>query len=467
MSIVKTQKIKHFVPSRQSKMLSTTSLLGLIVGGCMGLCTTSETRGDVEPARLKAIFDVVTAPLDASLPRLLDLYKDLHSHPELSLQEVRSAGKMAELLRQAGFTVTEKVGGTGVVAVLKNGDGPTLLVRTDLDGLPVTEKTGLEYASKEEVRRPDGSITGVMHACGHDVHMTCWVGTAELMAKAKDRWSGTLVFIAQPAEEIGAGAKAMLKDGLFERFPKPDFGLALHTDNVLPYGEIGFVEGYALANVDSVDITVHGRGGHGAHPQSTIDPIVIAARIVLDVQTIISRETDPLDAAVITVGSIHGGTKHNIIPSEVKLQLTVRSFKETTRKHLLDAIDRVSKGAAAVAGAPEPTITIDSNFTPATYNDPKLTRATVDGLKAVLGETHLHPLAPVMGGEDFSQYSLAGVPCCMLRLGTIDPELFEKEKKGEAIIPSLHSPQYAPVPRPSIQTGVEAMTAAILRIVGK
>lgn len=463
MSFIRNQR-SHLLEQTRLAMHSLARLLFL--GGAI-LYSNIDARGDVEPSKLKPIVEAVTAPLNSSLPGLLDLYKDLHSHPELSLQEVRSAGKIAELLRQAGFVVTEKVGGTGVVAVLTNGDGPTVLVRTDLDGLPVTEKTGLEYASKEEVRRPDGSITGVMHACGHDVHMTCWVGTAQLLAKAKEKWSGTLVFIAQPAEEIGAGAKAMLKDGLFERFPKPDFGLALHSDNVLPYGEIGFVEGYALANVDSVDITVHGRGGHGAHPQSTIDPIVIAARIVLDLQTIISRETDPLDAAVITVGSIHGGTKHNIIPSEVKLQLTVRSFKESTRKHLLDAIARVAKADAAVAGAPEPTITIDSNFTPATYNDPKLTRATVDGLKAVLGESHLHPLAPVMGGEDFSQYSLAGVPCCMLRLGTIDPELFEKEKSGDAIIPSLHSPQYAPVPEPSIKTGIEAMTAAILRIVGK
>lgn len=435
-------------------------LVGLLVAA-------GSVQAELTSEQLAPLVKEVTTPLDKEMPNLMSIYKDFHTHPELSLEEVRTASTLAKLMRDLGYTVTENVGKTGVVAVLKNGDGPIVMVRTDTDALPVTEQTGLEYASKVEVRRPDGSLTGTMHACGHDMHMTCWIGTAEMLAKAKNKWSGTLIFIAQPAEEIGAGAKAMLDDGLFERFPKPDFGLALHCDPTVPFGEMGYVEGYALANVDSIDITVHGRGGHGAHPNTTIDPIVIAARIILDLQTIISREIDPLDSAVITVGSIHAGTKHNIIPPEAKLQLTVRSFKDTTRKHLLDGIARVAKAAAASANAPEPTITVDPTYTPSTYNDPELTKKSVDAIKSVLGSDKAKALSPVMGGEDFSRYARAGVPCCMLRLGTLPPETIKAADEGGKPLPSLHSPFYAPVPEPSIKTGVTAMTAAVLRIVGK
>jgi amidohydrolase len=427
----------------------------------------SIARGDLEPAAMVKVADRVLTGLDQNIPRWRAVYEDLHSHPEVSLEEVRTAGILANEIRSFGYTVTEKVGGTGVVGVLQNGAGPTVLVRTDMDALPVKEETGLPYASKVEVRRPDGSVAGVMHACGHDMHMTCWLGTAEILAKHRDDWYGTLLFIAQPAEEVGKGALAMLEDRLFERFGKPDLGLALHCESFVAHGDIGYTSGYALANVDTLDIVVKGKGGHGAHPQNTIDPIVIAARIVIDLQAIVSREIDPLDAAVITVGSIHGGTKHNIIPNEVRLQLTVRSFKETTRQRLIDGIRRVAKGAALASGAPEPEIIVDSVFTPAMFNDPALTEKTVRGLEAILGKEHLVVREPVMGGEDFSRFARAGVPCVMLRLGTIDAARVRAFEEGKEEIPSLHSSKYAPVVDPSIRTGVTALVSSVLRVLGR
>lgn len=431
------------------------------------LCLGSSATADLAPAKVASLMSTAQPKIDADLPDLLQTYKDLHTHPELSNAEVRTAGKLAEKMRNLGFDVTEKVGGTGLVCILKNGPGKTVLVRTDMDALPVTESTGLDYASTVQTRNPDGQTVGVMHACGHDIHMTCWLGTAKTLAAMKDQWSGTLVFIAQPAEEVGLGAKAMLDDGLFTRFPKPDVGLALHVDPFLPTGFVGYTEGYALANVDSVDITIKGKGGHGAIPHATIDPIVIAARLVLDLQTIISREIDPLDSAVITVGSIQGGTKHNIIPPEVKLQLTVRSYKETTREHLLTGIERMAKAAAAAARAPEPEVSLRKEYTPATYNDPELTQATVGVLSEVFGPEKMTRLSPLMGGEDFANYGRAGVPCLIFRLGTIDPERVEQFRAGKETLPSLHSDGYYPVPEPSIRTGVTAMTAAVLRVVGK
>jgi hippurate hydrolase len=427
----------------------------------------SIAHGDLDPASVAKVAGRVLTGLDSNIPQWRAVYEDLHAHPELSLEEVRTAGLLAGKMREIGFEVTEKVGGTGVVCLLRNGDGPTVLVRTDTDALPVKEMTGLPYASKVEVRRPDGAVTGVMHACGHDMHMTCWLGTAETLSKHRDHWSGTLLFIAQPAEELGKGALAMLEDRLFERFGKPDVGLALHCESFVGHGDIGYTSGYALANVDTIDIVVKGRGGHGAHPQNTIDPVVIAARIVLDLQAIVSREIDPLDAAVITVGSIHGGTKHNIIPSEVKLQLTVRSFKDATRERLLDGIKRVSKGAALTAGAPVPEIIVDSVFTPAMFNDPELTEKTVGALKGLLGREHLVEREPVMGGEDFSRFARAGVPCVMLRLGTIDPARVQAFEAGKEELPSLHSDRYFPVPDPSIKAGVTAMVTSVLRVVGR
>jgi hippurate hydrolase len=401
--------------------------------------------------------------------RLEALYKHLHSHPELSQHEEQSAARLAEELRELGFDVTEKVGGTGIVGILKNGPGPTILVRTDLDALPVTERTGLSYASKVRVRDKNGNDVGVMHACGHDMHMTCWVGTARVLASMKNRWAGTLMFIGQPAEEIGAGAKAMIEDGLFKRFPRPDFALALHCDHRSAYGSITYTEGLALANVDSVDIIVRGKGGHGASPHTTVDPIVLAARIILDLQTLVSREVNPTDPAVVTVGSIHGGTKHNIIPNEVKLQLTVRTTQDAVRKHVLEGIARIAKAAAAGARAPEPIVKVDpGEFTPALINEPVLTRKTIACLKEVLGPEQIHERPPVMGGEDFGRYGREGVPIFLYFLGTQPPQrVAEAQREGGPILPSLHSDLFFPIPEPTIKTGVLTMSSAVLNLMGK
>jgi hippurate hydrolase len=406
--------------------------------------------------------------LDGEVTNLLDLYKHLHSHPELSLHETQTAARLAHELKEIGFEVHENVGGHGVVAVLRNGKGPTVLVRTDMDALPVTERTGVGYASKVRVRDKNDQDVGVMHACGHDMHMTSWVGTARVLAKLKDRWQGTLVFIGQPAEEIGTGARLMLEAGLFKDFPKPDYGLALHCDSERPHGSVAFSEGLALANVDSVDITVKGKGGHGAAPHTTIDPVVIAARIVLDLQTLVSRETNPLDPAVVTVGSIHGGSKHNIIPAEVKMQLTVRSTKDGVRKHLLQGIKRIAEAAAQAAGAPAPVVEVnDAEFTPALVNDVGLTRKTVALFKEVLGDEQVKERPPVMGGEDFSRYGLEKVPIFLYFLGTQPPEKVAEYKKAGRPLPSLHSDLFYPVPEPTLRTGVLTMSMAVLNLVGK
>jgi hippurate hydrolase len=409
----------------------------------------------------------ITAKLDAEIGDLENLYKHLHTHPELSAQEVQTAGRMARELKDAGFDVTTGVGGNGVVAILRNGNGPTILVRTDLDALPVTENTGVPYASKVRARDKLGNEVGVMHACGHDIHMTCWVGTARVLASMKDAWSGTLVFIGQPAEETGSGARIMLEDGLFTRFPKPDYALALHCDPKLATGRIAYTEGMALANVDSVDVVMKGKGGHGAAPHMTVDPVVLAARVVLDLQTIVSREVNPLDPSVVTVGSIHGGTKHNIIPSEVRLQITVRTTKDDVRKQVLDAIERIAKAAAMGAQAPEPEVTVNAaEFTPATVNDIALTRQIVSLFQKVLGPANVEARPPVMGGEDFGRYGRAGVPILIFWLGTIPPDRMAAAANGQPL-PSLHSEYYYPDPLPSIRTGVTTMSHAVLNLIGK
>jgi hippurate hydrolase len=407
--------------------------------------------------------------IDAEIADLVALYQHLHSHPELSLQEEQTAARMAAELKKLGFEVTTKVGGHGVVGVFKNGAGPTVIVRTDLDALPVTEQTGVPYASKVRVRDRFGNDTGVMHACGHDVHMTSWVGTARTLVALKDRWSGTLVFIGQPAEEIGVGARAMLDDGLFKRFPKPDYCLALHCEARLPAGQIAYSEGLALANVDTVDVTVRGKGGHGAQPHATVDPIVLAARIVLDLQTIVSREVNPTDPSVVTVGSIHGGTKHNIIPNEVKLQITVRTTKDSVRDHVLKAIDRICKAAAAGARAPEPTVKVNlEEFTPSTINDVKLTRRVTGLFRELLGEANVQERPPIMGGEDFGRYGKDGTPICIYFLGTISKEKYDEgQKPGGPILPSLHADSFAPLPEPSIRTGVRTMSLAVMDLMPK
>ncbi len=408
---------------------------------------------------------LVTERIDAELKGLDSLYKYLHSNPELSYEEEQTAARLARELKSLGFEVAEKIGGHGIVGVLKNGDGPTVMIRTDMDALTVTEKTGLPYASKIRTRDKDGNDVGVMHACGHDMHMTCWVGTARVLVALKKHWQGTLVFIGQPAEEVGAGARRMLEDGLFKRFPRPDYCLGLHCDSRLPHGQVGYTEGLSLVNVDSVDILVKGKGGHGSAPHTTIDPIVIAARIVLDLQTLVSRENNPLDPAVVTVGSIHGGTKHNIIPSEVKMQLTVRSTRDDVRARLLEGIQRITKAAALGAKAPEPVVYFHTdNFTPALYNNVDLAKKTSNVFRATLGDDKVIQQEPLMGGEDFSRYIRAGVPGFFFFLGTLSPDHVAAMKTGKAPPISLHSDFYHPIPEPSMRTGVTAMSMAALNL---
>lgn len=414
----------------------------------------------------------VKAIVNREYASLFALYTNLHAHPEISFQEKNTAARVAAELTRAGFTVTENVGGHGVVAVLKNGDGSTLLVRSDLDALPVKELTGLPYASVERTRDDKGNDVDVMHACGHDIHMTCLVGTARTVAALKDQWRGTLVMIGQPAEERGGGARAMLKDGLFTRFPKPDSCIALHVAADMPAGTVGHVEGPALANVDSVDITVRGVGGHGAWPHTTKDPIVLASQIVVALQTIVSREVAPGEPAVVTVGSIKGGEKHNIIPEEVQLQLTLRSYTDEVRAQTIAAVKRIVNGLAQAAGIPEnrlPIIKIKDEFTPALHNDPKLMLRLAGVFEQWLASPNVIARKPVMGGEDFSEYGRTPdrIPVAMFWLGAASPEVLRETLRVGKIPPSLHSAFFRPEPEPTIKTGVTAMSAAVLELLGK
>ncbi len=416
--------------------------------------------------------DALLPVIEKEYPALEKLYLHFHTHPEISHQETQAAKRLAEELRAAGYEVTERVGGNGVVAILKNGEGKTLLLRTELDALPVKENTGVDYASTATTTDRAGRTVPVMHACGHDIHLTCLVGTARALAAAKDRWHGTLVLIGQPAEETVAGASAMLKDGLFTRFPRPDFCLAQHCDAELEAGKIGYVSGFAMANVDSLDIVIKGVGGHGAWPHKTKDPIVIAAQTIINLQTIVSREVKPTDPAVVTVGSIHGGTKHNIIPDEVTLQLTVRTYKDEVREKVLKSIERIVKGTALTAGVPselEPTITRTSESTTATYNTPELVDRTVAHLRTVLGNENLVEREPAMGAEDFGLFGRTNpkIPIFMFRLGTIAPEKVAAAKAGGPPLPSLHSSNYLPQKEPAIRTGVLAMSAAAIDLLSK
>jgi amidohydrolase len=397
----------------------------------------------------------------AHVDEMVSYYRDLHQTPELSFHEEQTAAKLAAALRAVGAKVTTGIGGTGVVAILENGPGPRLMIRADMDALPVVENTQLAYASKVKIKDDSGAEVGVMHACGHDIHMTCLIGVARYLAENKDRWSGTVMFLCQPAEERGSGAKRMIQDGCFDRFFKPDFSLALHVDGTLAAGSVGYRSGYVLANVDSVDITVRGRGGHGAYPHATIDPIVQAAHLILDLQTIVSREVKPTEPAVVTVGSIHGGSKHNIIGDSCHLQITVRSFSEEVRKHLLAAIERKAKAAAASAGAPEPTITI-SEGTPSMFNDAKLVERVLPVFKRVLGEEKVVATEASMGGEDYSEYGLAGVPIFMFQLGSVDAQRLAGLKRVGQTPPSLHSPVYYPDAEDTLVTGITAMSSAVL-----
>ncbi|HEY3102350.1 MAG TPA: amidohydrolase [Pyrinomonadaceae bacterium] len=441
-------------------------------------------------AKITVIITLLAAPalaqqsldslVDRELPQLVNTYKMLHAAPELSHYELKTSAFLAQQLRALGYEVIENVGkydrpewkGYGIVAVMKNGAGRTVLVRSDMDALPVEEKTGLPYASTVKTKNDAGQEVSVMHACGHDVHITSLIGTATMLARLKDQWHGTLVLIGQPAEETIDGAKAMIADGLFSRIPKPDYVIALHDSADLEAGKISYTPGWAMANSTSVEITIRGLGGHGSRPESTKDPIVVAAQVILALQTIVSRENSPLDPAVVTVGSIHGGAKSNIIPDEVKLLLTVRSYKEEVRQHILASISRITKNIAAAAGIPEdraPIVRVsDTEVTPALYNDPDLTERVARTLEKTLGADNVVKAPPIMASEDFGRYGLSQqVPSMMFWLGAVEPAKVEASRQSGKPLPSLHSSLFAPQPEPTLRTGVKAMTAAVLELMKK
>jgi len=409
------------------------------------------------------------AGLPAVYPSLDSLYIDLHRNPELSLREERTSAILAGRLRALGFQVTERVGGYGVVGVLKNGEGPTVMVRTDMDALPIREQTGLEFASTRTVKNESGETIPVMHACGHDIHMSSWVGAATLLARARDRWHGTLVFIGQPAEEVLQGAAGMIGDGLLTRFPKPDFVIGLHDTQLLPAGRIGVVAGPAYAASNAVDITFHGKGGHGAAPHRTIDPILIAARTVVTLQSIVSREVNPFDPAVITVGTFHAGTKRNIIPDDAKLELTVRSFTPEVQKQLIIAIGRIARAEAAAAGAPrEPDVRVDPRETSeVVYNDPALASRLTAALRKTLGDTSVVPAEPVTTSEDFGLFgSVARVPSIQFSVGAAEADAFARAKAAGTTVPGLHTSMFAPDRGPTIRAAVAVFTLSVLELLG-
>jgi hippurate hydrolase len=395
--------------------------------------------------------------------RAVRVYRWLHQHPEVSLAEQETAKHLGEIWNEFGYTVTYNVGGFGLVGVLENGDGPTIMIRTDLDALPVTEETGLPFASTAQVVSPSGAASGVMHACGHDIHMTTVTMVAGFLAENQDAWSGKMIVIGQPAEELGEGAIAMLDDDLYKRFGKPDYALALHVESATAAGQVSVRPGYVLANVDSVDITVHGRGGHGAAPETTIDPIAQAAQLITNLQTIVSREVKPIESAVVTVGSIHGGTKHNIIPDSCHLQLTVRSYSPVIRQKVLDAIERKAKGVAMSFDAPEPTIKI-SQGTPSLENNAEMAGLMAKVFADVIGAENVLEGEPVMGGEDFSQFGLAGVPIVMYRLGVIEPRRLKQLNMSPGGPPSLHSAKFYPDLDGTLETGFLTMAAGVLEL---
>ena len=403
--------------------------------------------------------------VNAIYPDIEALYMDLHQNPELGFQETQTAAKLAERVRALGFDVTTGVGRTGIVAVMSNGEGPTVMLRTELDALPIEERTGLPFASTALVTDAGGQSTSVMHACGHDIHMSAWAGTARLMAEHRDRWSGTLVLVGQPAEEGGGGAAAMLTDGLFTRFPRPDFAFALHDDDTMPAGTIGYHPGYFRSMSDRVTITVYGRGGHAAMPHNTVDPIVIASRIVLTLQTVVSRDNDPVNPVVVTVGSIHGGTAANIIPDEVRLQLSVRTYTPEVRARTLAAIRRVANGEAAAAGAPrDPDVEAPAQGNAPVYNDPALTLRLADALKRGLGEANVVEMPQKMTSEDFAEYGLAGVPSALLHIGAVDPVKLAAARQTGIPVPAPHSPEWAPDHEPTIKGAIRGEVTALLEL---
>ena len=403
----------------------------------------------------------IAAEVDAVYPQADALYRDLHRRPELSGHEEKTAATLAAGLKALGYEVTTGVGRTGIVGVLKNGAGPVVLLRTELDGLPVEEKTGLDYASTARTKDDNGVDVGLMHACGHDIHMAAWMSTARIMAGARDRWAGTLVLIGQPAEETLRGAQWMIDDGLLTRFPRPDFALAVHDDARYPAGVIGYLAGPILSNSDTIRITIFGAGGHGARPEATIDPVVIAARTVLALQTIVSREVSPFDAAVITVGTIHAGTKANIIPSEARIELSVRSLSDKVRAHLLSAIDRIAKAEAVAGRSPKEPFIDRFDGTDALVNDGALTQRVSGALLRALGPERVKPFDPEMASEDFSRLHGAGIPTLMLKVGAVEPGALEAAEKNGAALPSLHSPLFAPDRERTLKAAITAEVLAL------
>jgi len=422
------------------------------------ICFAQPAHAELDVPGLKSAIE---ASVDSDYPHLDTLYKDIHAHPEIAFQEVKTAAKLAAEMRALGFEVTENVGKTGVVAIYRNGNGPTVMVRTELDALPMEEKTGLPYASREKTTW-EGRETFITHSCGHDIHMASWVGTAKTLVGMKDKWQGTLMFIAQPAEEIVSGAKAMLADGLFTRFPKPDFGFALH-DGPFGYGTLAYRVGIGSSASDGLYVKFKGRGGHGAVPQATIDPVMMASRFIVDVQSVISREKDPTEFGVVSIGAIHAGTVGNIIPDEAVLYGTIRTFKSNVRAKMHEGIERTAKAVAAMAGAPDPEIRI-AEGTKAVINDAGVVATAEKVLKAAYGDK-IRQTPPGTPSEDYSEFITAGVPSMFFNIGVYEPERVRAWIDGTGpALPSNHSPQFAPVPKPTITTGVTAMTLAVLSV---
>lgn len=402
--------------------------------------------------------------LDAQYPRIDALYKDLHAHPELSFQEVRTAATLAAEMKALGYEVTEGVGRTGIVALYRNGPGPTVMVRTELDALPLAEKTALPYASKaRQVLR--GVETPVMHACGHDIHMAVWVAVATTLLELKDEWSGTLMFVGQPAEEAGGGAKAMVADGLFTRFPKPDYGFALHVGPG-PHGTVSYKPGVINSTADSFSVTFRGKGGHGSRPQTTIDPIMMAGRFIVDVQSVISREKDAARFGVVSIGSVQAGNAGNVIPDSATLRGTIRSHDNDTRAKMLSGVERTAKAVAMMAGAPPPDYRVIEGAK-AVINDDTLAARSGGVLKAAFGSKARLTVQPGSASEDYSEFIAAGVPSFYFRIGGLDPASFATAMETNTPVPGNHSPEFAPVPEPSIRTGAEAMTLVVLDVLQK
>lgn len=453
-------------------MITTTRPFASRIAG-LALLASAIGAGTAPATAAAAATDDLAGTIRADLPGLLDIYRDLHRHPELSLQERRSAAILADAARKAGFEVTEKVGGTGVVAVLRNGPGPTVLIRADMDGLPVIEQTGLPFASTDRGVSTAGVESGIMHACGHDTHMTAWIETARLLDSHRKAWSGTVVMIGQPAEEINEGAKAMLADGLLTRFPKPDYAIAFHDTASLPSGTIGLRAGFALANVDMVDVTVRGVGGHGAYPQLTRDPIVLASAIVMRLQTLVSRESSPFDPSVVTVGAFHAGAKHNIISDEAQLQLTVRSYSDASRKLLLDGIRRIVRAEAEASAIPAdrmPTVTVREPHGSATWNTPELTTRMGAVLRARFGEARVREVGPEMAGEDFGEIARTDpqhIQSLLIWVGGRPAEVIDAAAKEGRLLPGLHSPFWAPEADKVIAAAAEALTAETIALLPK